>query len=84
MLNVPVIREPGRPSDAEVAEKPVQPAEIVHIQIKALVCPCCKRGMTPRVVKTLEVNKRKLECSLCGGKFIATYEKNQPATVRAL
>lgn len=82
---LPPPRGPGRPSQKELDERPPQPAQVVIITVpvEALICPCCGRGMTPRVIDT-RGNKRTVFCSLCAGRFLITYDEGKPSFVRRL
>lgn len=73
-----------RQAEKTKEEKAPEPAKFVNVTVRALMCPCCGRGMSPRVLKT-EDNKRRMRCGLCGGLFTAIYEegKEQPSYVRS-
>ncbi len=74
-------RRQGRPSNAEILarEKPTV-AEVVADPdaasklpvIQPIKCPCCGRGMTPKVSKT-NGDRRYISCTLCGRMMVMVY-----------
>lgn len=73
-----------RQAEKKKEENAPEPAKFISVVVKALVCPCCGQGMSPRVIKT-EENRRRMRCGQCGGVFTAIYEagRDQPSYVRA-
>ena len=72
-----------RQAEKQKEEKTPEPAKFTNVIVRALVCPCCGRGMSPRVIKT-DGNRKRLSCGLCGGRFTAIYSegREQPSYVR--
>lgn len=72
-----------RQAEKKAPEAAPEPAQFVDVIVKALVCPCCGRGMSPRVIKT-DGNRKRLLCSSCGKPFTAIYTRGseQPSFVR--
>lgn len=73
-----MVRQTERP----VEQEPV-PAEFVLVTIRVLKCPCCKKGMSPRVIKT-DGNRKRLRCGRNGCEFTAIYNpgETEPTYVR--
>lgn len=73
-----------RQAEKAKEEKTPEPAKFTNVIVRALVCPCCGRGMSPRVIKT-DGNRKRLLCSACGKQFTAIYVEGneQPSYVRA-
>jgi hypothetical protein len=56
----------------------------VPVATPGLICPCCGRGMVPRVYSTRDKG-RYASCSLCAGKFFFTTDAaNKPISARRL
>jgi hypothetical protein len=80
-------RKRGNPGSEEILARG-QPEPLVEIgtaapklpTVKPMICPCCGRGMTPKIVRT-EPTKRYINCTLCGGKMTLTYRTNLPTLV---
>ena len=64
----------------------VKPARevVLKIPVRGMICPCCGRGMQPRVVRGKGANARVMLCTLCAGKFLVTYRAGKPAFARPL
>lgn len=56
-----------------VVEDGPKPAEYVNLTLRVLRCPCCLKGMSPRVIST-NGNIKRLRCGLNGCTFTAIYE----------
>lgn len=58
----------GRPTKAEIESRPVPiPADPIPLNV-GRICPCCGRGMVPKVLRSTE-NVKYCSCTLCGGSF---------------
>jgi hypothetical protein len=68
-------RAPGRPKATEtpLQHEEAQPVVIATV-VPALICPHCRRGMQPRVLRGQKLGTvaRDCACSLCGRCFTYT------------
>ena len=68
-------RAPGRPKASEppLQHEEAQPVVIATV-VPALICPHCRRGMQPRVLRRQRPDSevRDCACSLCGKAFAYT------------
>ncbi len=61
-------RGPGRPTKAEIDARPAPiPADPIPLPV-GRICPCCGRGMVPKVLRGTNTEKY-CKCTLCGGSF---------------
>lgn len=72
-----------RQAEKTKEEKTPEPAKFTNVIVRALVCPCCGKGMSPRVIKT-DGNRKRLRCGANGCLFTAIYTtgQEQPSYVR--
>ena len=59
----------GRPTKAEVESRPAPVEAVTNVPVPVgTICPCCGRGMVPKVLR-VEASKRTLLCTLCARRF---------------
>lgn len=59
----------GRPTKAEAQDRPfAQPSPDVPVPVTGCICPCCGRGMVPKVIRSNSSGSNN-RCTLCGKLF---------------
>jgi hypothetical protein len=68
-MTTPRKRGPGRPPKAEIEARPPATPLVDNVPLPVgMICPCCGRGMVPKILRSDDAAKT-CTCTLCAKRF---------------